>query len=88
MRPGLTQGALTFSRMFHLDRLFFSKSGFLFFKINLFIYLYFWLRWVFGAAHGLSLVAASGGYSLLWCAGFSLRWFLLLRRTGSRAQAQ
>ena len=28
------------------------------FKINLFIY--FWLRWVFVAAHGLSLVAVSG----------------------------
>ena len=33
---------------------------------------------------GLSLVAASGGYSSLWCSGFSLRWILLLRSTGSR----
>ena len=33
---------------------------------------------------GLSLVAASGGYSSLWCAGFSLRWLLLLWSTGSR----
>ena len=32
-------------------------------KINLFIY--FWLCWVFVAARGLSLVVASGGYSLL-----------------------
>ena len=32
-------------------------------KIYLFIYL--WLHWVFVAARGLSLVAASGGYSLL-----------------------
>ena len=32
----------------------------------LFIYfIYFWLLLVFVAAHGLSLVAASGGYSLL-----------------------
>ena len=31
-----------------------------------------------------SLVAASGGYSLLRCAGFSLRWLLLLWSTGSR----
>ena len=33
----------------------------------LFIYLltYFWLYWVFVAAHRLSLVAASGGYSLV-----------------------
>ena len=53
-----------------------------FFTINLFIY--FWLRWIFVAAHGLSLVAANGGYSLLWCAGFSLRWLLLLRSTGCR----
>ena len=33
---------------------------------------------------GFSLVAASRGYSLLQCTGFSLRWLLLLRRTGSR----
>ena len=34
--------------------------------------------------HGLSLVAVSGGYSSLWCVGFSLRWLLLLQSTGSR----
>ena len=57
-----------------------------FFLINLFIYvfIYFWLHWVFVAAHGLPLVAASGGYSLLWCKGFSLLWLLLLRSMGSR----
>ena len=33
---------------------------------------------------GLSLVAASGGYSLLRCVGFSLQWILLLRSMGSR----
>ena len=54
----------------------------LFFFKNKFIY--FWLRWVFVAARGLSLVAASGGYSSLWCTGFSLRWLLLLWSTGSR----
>ena len=36
------------------------------------------------AARGLFLVAASGGYSLLQCVGFSLQWLLLLRSTGSR----
>ena len=60
-----------------------------FFKINLFIlFIYFWLRWVFAAVRGLSLVAASRGYSSMRCAGFSLRWLLLLPRMGSRAQAQ
>ena len=55
------------------------------FFLNLFIlFIYFWLRWVFVAARRLSLVAASGGYSSLWCAGFSLWWLLLLRSTGSR----
>ena len=54
----------------------------LFFKISLFIY--FWLCWFFVAVRGLSLVAASEGYSSLWCAGFSLSWLLLLRSTGSR----
>ena len=34
--------------------------------------------------HELSLVAASGGYSSLQCAGFSLRWLLLLWSMGSR----
>ena len=37
-----------------------------------FIYLFiYWLSWVFVAACGFSLVVASRGYSLLWCAGFS-----------------
>ena len=33
---------------------------------------------------GFSLVAESRGYYSLRCAGFSLRWFLLLWSTGSR----
>ena len=49
-----------------------------------FLFIYFCLRWVFVAARGLSLVAASGGYSSLRCAGFSFWWLLLLRSTGSR----
>ena len=64
-----------------------SLPGFsFFFFINLFIYLfiYLWLHWVFVASHELSLVAASGDYSSLWCAGFSLSWLLLLWSTGSR----
>ena len=54
----------------------------LFFFFNSFIY--FWLRWVFVTTRGLSLVLASGGYSSLRRAGFSLWWLLLLRSTGSR----
>ena len=53
----------------------------LFFFFNLFTY---WLRWVFVAARGLSLVVASGGYSSLRCTGLPLQWPLLLRSTGSR----
>ena len=44
-----------------------------FFKI--FIYLFFWLRWVFVAARGLSLVAASRGSSSLQFMGFSFGRF-------------
>ena len=51
--------------------LFFSKAV-------LFYYYLFWLRWVFVAARRLSLVAVSGGYSSLRCAGFSLRWLLIV----------
>ena len=46
--------------------------------------MYFWLHWVFAAARRLSLVVASGDYSLLRCAGFSLQWLPLLWSTGSR----
>ena len=46
--------------------------------------IYFWLHWVFVVAHGFSLVEVSGGYSLLWCVGFSLLWLLLLQRAGCR----
>ena len=55
-----------------------------FFFINLFLFIYFWLCWVFVAARGLSPVAVSRGYSLLRCACFSLRWLLLLPSMGSR----
>ena len=49
-----------------------------------FFSIYFWLHWVFIAERQLSLAVASGGYSSLRCTGFSLRWLLLLRSTGSR----
>ena len=51
------------------------------------IYLFIYFGCVgssFIAAHGLSLVAASGSYSSLRCAGFSLQWLLLLGSMGSR----
>ena len=46
-------------------------------------FIYFWLHWVFIAVFGLSLVAASRGFSSLQCMGFSLQWLPLLRSTGS-----
>ena len=54
-----------------------------------FIYLFvcLWLRWVFIATHGFSLVAASRGCSLLRCTGFSLQWFLLCAAPALGAQA-
>ena len=63
-----------------------SHCGVFFFVFNVFILLiyFFWLCWVFTAVHGLSLVAVSRGYSSLRCAGFSLRWLLLLHSKGSR----
>ena len=53
-----------------------------FFFFLRFICLLFW--WVLVAVHGLSLVAESGGYSLLWCMDLSLWWLPLLWDTGSR----
>ena len=43
-----------------------------------------WLCWVSGVVCGFSLVGASGGYSSLWCAAFSLWWLLWLQSMGSR----
>ena len=54
----------------------------LFLKFIFFIY--FWLCWVFVSVLGLSLVAASGGHSSLWCVSLSLSRPLLLQSTGSR----
>ena len=57
----------------------------LFSFLQIFFHLFiFWLHWVFVAVRGLSLVAASGDYSSLWCTGFSLQWPLLLQSMGSR----
>ena len=78
-QPLRHQGSPIFECLLSLYR---NKIEIFFHKFIYFIY--FWLRWVFIAAHGLSLVAASGGYSSLWCTGFSLRWLLLLWSTGSR----
>ena len=44
---------------------------------------YFWLRWVTVAAHRLSLVAVSGGYSPAEVHQFSLQWLLFLWSAGS-----
>ena len=36
-----------------------------FFNKFIYLFIYFWLHWVFVAAHRLSLVVASGGYSFI-----------------------
>ena len=60
--------------MLPINEVFFSFLR-IFFKEDSFIHL--WLRWVFGAACGFSLVAESGGSSSLQCPGFWLRWLPL-----------
>ena len=47
-------------------------------------FFFFCLCWIFIAAQGFSVVAASSDYSLLWYMGFSLGWLLLLWSIGSR----
>ena len=53
------------------------------FSFKVFISL-FWLLWVFVAAPGLSLVAASWGYSLVAVLRLLVMVACLLRSTGSR----
>ena len=60
--------------------------GFFFFFNLLILFIYFWLRWVFVAAHGLSLVAASGGYSSLQCAGLLIAVASLVAEHGLYAR--
>ena len=55
-----------------------------FFFLNIYLFIYFWLGWVFVSVRGLSPVSASGGHSSSRCAGLSLSRPLLLRSTGSR----
>ena len=55
----------------------------IFYGIN-FIYLFIYGCVGSSLPHRLSLAAASGGYSLLQCAGLSLWWLLSLQSTGSR----
>ena len=50
--------------------------------IYIYKFIYFWLHWVFVAECGLSLVAVSGGYFSLQCAGFSLWWLVFLAEHG------
>ena len=66
-----------------------APEGKLFFWIFMsFIYFIFQLHWVFVATHGLSLLAVSGGCSVLRSLeGFSLQWLLLLWHANSRARA-
>ena len=49
------------------------------FKIFKDLFIYLWLRWVFTAVRGLSLVVVSRGYSLA-----VVQWLVLLQSTGSR----
>ena len=83
MNTNSESGHLWLNSNFMVKSFRFSSLIFFFvFLVNLFIY--FWLCWVFVAVRGLSLAVVSGGYSSLWCEGFSLRWLLLLQSTDSR----
>ena len=55
------------------------------FPLNFFFFFNFWLCWVFGAAHGLSLVVASRGSSLIVVHGLLIAVASLVAEQGSRA---
>ena len=74
----------------HKRQFFFSRLENHFLGPNFFFLTYLFNLFIFGCVgssllcEGFPLVAASGGYSSLRCAGFSLWWLLLLQSTGSR----
>ena len=47
-----------------------APVNFLGWPLLLLLFIYFWVPWIFVAARGLSLVAASRGYYSLWFMGF------------------
>ena len=51
--------------------------------LKIYLFIYFWLHWVFIAAHGFSLVAANGSYSSQQCTGFSLQCVIMPQSTSS-----
>ena len=51
--------------------------------LHFYLFIYFWLHWVFVAAHGLSPVVVNGGFSLLQRLDFSLWWLLLFQSMDS-----
>ena len=55
---------------------------------NMYLRMHIWLRWVFVAASGLPLAVMSGATFWFRCAGFSLKWLLLLQSMGSSVLAQ
>ena len=61
-----------------------TQIMFLYIYIYIFFFFFFWLHWVFVAVRRLFSSCGERGYSSLRCVGFSLRWLLLLRNTGSR----
>ena len=62
-----------------------TLSGLFFFPPNLFIYIFLAVLGLHRCVRASSSCGEwGGGYSSLWCAGFSLRWLLLLQTTGSR----
>ena len=83
LAPAAAQGGFIQNNLYS-NMVYFEGAYFVpFFKKFIYLF-YFWQCLVFIAAGGLSLVAASEGYSLSPYMGFSLRWHLLLWSTGSR----
>ena len=66
-----------FSKQKPLFRMFFSPYP-AHLKLAFVFYRFYWLWWVFAAAHHFLLVGVSWGHSWLQCVGFSLWWCLLL----------
>ena len=63
---------------------FFFFKGIPFFLFFIYLFIYFWLRWVLASVRGPSPVAACGGHSSSRCAGLPLSRPLPPRSTGSR----
>ena len=78
----MLQGLFLCPHCMTVSDIFFSEMVFLFF-LELIVFIYLWLQWVFVAVRAFLQLWQAGATLQLWCTGFSFWWLLLLQSINS-----